>query len=177
MNNNNILVLTDEESDEDDEQFENAALHGRAQRRIRPRPNNFESWNDEEFFVRFRLTKATVLALFGFVEQEISTLTEKNHAISPMNRLLLTLRFFASGSMLVAVGDFAGIHKSTACVIIHKVTAAIASLNEIFIRFPETRDEIEAVTQGFFDMARFPLVAGAIDCTHVKIQSPGEFTR
>jgi hypothetical protein len=170
-----MFGLTDDESDEDDEIMANIALGGRAQRRIRPRPNHFDSWNDEEFFVRFRLTKPTVLHLFGLIEDQISAPSDLNNAVSPMNRLLLTLRFYALGSMLIAIGDFAGIHKSTACVIVHQVTAAIASLSPNMIRFPGTPEEFEEVRAGFYGIARFPRVLSVIDCTHIKVQSVGKF--
>ncbi|KAJ3663949.1 hypothetical protein Zmor_008162 [Zophobas morio] len=29
------------------------------------------------------------------------------------------------------------------------------------------------VQQGFYQLARFPQVVGALDCTHIKIKSPG----
>ncbi|KAB0795011.1 hypothetical protein PPYR_11850 [Photinus pyralis] len=51
-----------------------------------------------------------------------------------MNQLLLTLRLYATGNMLIAVGDFSGVHKSTACRIVKKVTAAICTLSENYIR-------------------------------------------
>lgn len=174
MINQNLIVLTDEESDEDDQIMANLAAQGRAARVFRARPNHFERLSDEEFFVRFRLTKPTVLDLFGRIEEAITSPTDRNHAVPAINRLLLTLRFYASGSMLISAGDFAGIHKSTACEIVHKVSNAIASLSNEVIRFPDTPEEIEDVKHGFYERARFPNVVGAIDCTHVKIQSVGK---
>ncbi|XP_024890916.1 putative nuclease HARBI1, partial [Temnothorax curvispinosus] len=38
------------------------------------------------------------------IEPEISHLTERNNAISSMNQLLLTLRFYATGSHLISAG-------------------------------------------------------------------------
>lgn len=90
-----------------------------------------------------------------------------------MTRLLLTLRFYATGSFLVSVGDFAGVSESSACGIVWLVTKAIASLRPAFIRLPATNDEIREVQSGFFAISGFPRVVGTIDCTHVKIQSPG----
>jgi nuclease HARBI1 len=91
-----------------------------------------------------------------------------------MNQLLMTLRFYALGSMLIAVGDFIGVHKSTACRIVYRVTDAIARLAPDYIMFPNTEEEIAKTHIGFFRIARFPRVIGAIDCTHIKIQSPGK---
>ena len=90
-----------------------------------------------------------------------------------MHRLLLTLRFYATGTFHVAIGDFAGIHKSTACRIIRKVTIALALLRHRYIKFPENDREIQETKQEFYGISRFPRVIGAIDCTHVKIQSQG----
>lgn len=80
------------------------------------------------------------------------------------------MRFYATGTFQITIADFAGIHKSTTCRIIKKVTIALASECHRYIRFPEN---IEKTCQEFYNIAKFPRVIGAIDCTHVKIQSPG----
>lgn len=99
----------------------------------------------------------------------------RNAAVSPIDQLLLALRFYATGSMLITVGDFVGVHKSTACKILAKVTRAIALLRPMYISFPSTAEGRRVVQEGFYALARFPRVLGALDCTHVKIQSPGNF--
>lgn len=90
-----------------------------------------------------------------------------------MQRLLITLRYFATGSFLIVCGDFGGVSKASACRIIHKVSEAIAKLRPDFVKFPSN---IENITQGFYDIARFPRVVGVIDCTHIIIKSPGKET-
>lgn len=90
-----------------------------------------------------------------------------------MKQLLMTLRFYACGCMIIAVADFGGVSKTTACLIIHRVTQAIAALKSRFIYMPEDVDEMNEVYEGFYKIARFPRVLGTLDCTHVKIQSPG----
>lgn len=92
-----------------------------------------------------------------------------------MNQLLLTLRFYATGNMLISVGEFAGIHKSTAGVIIRKVTREIALLRHLFVRFPDTDQGVRQIQEGFYRMNHFPRVLCAIDCTHVRLQSQGLF--
>lgn len=71
------------------------------------------------------------------------------------------------------MGDFAGVSRPTANRVIHRVTAAIASLSKHFIRFPETPEEIRKTQMEFYNIAKFPKVVGALDCTHIKIISPG----
>ncbi|KAJ8943185.1 hypothetical protein NQ317_016990 [Molorchus minor] len=41
---------------------------------------------------------------------------------------------------------------------------------------PRTQDEINNNHFAFYEKARFPRVIGSIDCTHIKIQSPGKGT-
>ena len=92
----------------------------------------------------------------------------RNHAISPINQLLCTLRYYATGSTLLAAGDFSGFSAATAHRIVHRVSAAIAHLRPTHIQFPGTADEIKAAQLGFYRQARFPRAVGAMDCTHVK---------
>ena len=50
-------------------------------------------------------------------------------------------------------------------------------MREEYIKFPQTGEEISIVQQGFYQLARFPRVVGALDCTHIKIKSPGMLIR
>ncbi|GBP96489.1 Zinc finger protein 169 [Eumeta japonica] len=45
----------------------------------------------------------------------------RNYGISPLHQLLLTLRFYALGTMLVAVGDYIGVSKSAASRIVREI--------------------------------------------------------
>lgn len=98
----------------------------------------------------------------------------RNQALSASEMVLLTLRFYASGSFLITTGDFSGIHKSTASKVINKVSRAIAQLSPLYIKFPNTEEEIGRLRQKFYNIAKFPRCIGALDCTHIKIQSPGD---
>lgn len=62
---------------------------------------------------------------------------------------------------------------ATCSRIIKRVAEAIVTLRAEFVRFPQSHEEISVVKGQFFTIARFPNVLGCIDCTHVKIQSPG----
>jgi hypothetical protein len=94
-----------------------------------------------------------------------------NQCISPLNQLLTMLRYFATGSHIVSVADYMGMDSTTAGI--HKVSRAVSSLYRRFIKFPSTEEEKGVTKEGFFRVARFPNV-GALDCTHIKIKSPGK---
>ncbi|XP_031331955.1 putative nuclease HARBI1 [Photinus pyralis] len=162
-----------EELMSDDEEIINFVERPRRRKQFRQRKNHFEEWDDEAFLDRFRLSKDCILAILEQIEEQISYLTDRNEAVDALTQLLLTLRFYASGSMIIVAGDFGGIHKSTASRIIARVTRAIASLAQHYIKMPSTDEEKAQTTRKFYNVSRFPKVIGAIDCTHVRIQSPG----
>lgn len=102
--------------------------------------------------------------------------TFRNKSISPMNQLLIALRFYATGSFLQTIGDTINISKSSSSKIVKKVSQAIASLSPNYIKMPSSNEEILRIQTDFFSKARLPRIIGSLDCTHVKIQSPGMIT-
>lgn len=75
--------------------------------------------------------------------------------------------------MQIAIADFAGVCVSSVCRIIRRVSLALTQVRQRFIRMPKTQDELHAASRDFYAIAKFPRTIGAIDCTHIKIQSPG----
>lgn len=94
--------------------------------------------------------------------------------MSPINQLLVTLRFYATNSYLNTLGDFSGMDTASVCRIIAKVSRAIASLAPQYIKMPEEQN-LYAEHLKFHEIARFPRVVGLIDGTHIKIMSPGKY--
>uniref|UniRef100_A0AAR5QEP2 Putative nuclease HARBI1 n=1 Tax=Dendroctonus ponderosae TaxID=77166 RepID=A0AAR5QEP2_DENPD len=162
------------DSDEEDDMFDNMlTVTPRRPKVFKNRPNYFIVYTDLEFFTRFRMQKQTCETLLHLIVNDLKSQTERNRAILPATKLLLTLRFYATGNMLISVGDFVGVSKTSACTIVKQVSEAIARLRPRNIRFPENIATKQKVQENFYRVARFPMVIGAIDCTHVKIQSPG----
>lgn len=91
-----------------------------------------------------------------------------------MNQLLVFLRLCATGSHLACIGDFAGVHTSTASRITKRVGRVLASKSRTFIKMPETAEAIGQIQLEFYQIARFPRVVGTVDGTHIRIQSPGK---
>jgi len=73
----------------------------------------------------------------------------------------------------INVGDLVGISKATSSLVVRKVTRAVARLAPDVLSFPSTRAQQAEVMRGFYAIAKFPGVLGAIDCTHIPLQSPG----
>jgi len=87
--------------------------------------------------------------------------------------LQLTLRFYATGNFLITCGDFIGVSPPTASRVVKKVSFAIAELAAEFIKMPSSDEELKRAADKLHQFAKFPKAIGCIDCTHVKIQSPG----
>ena len=101
---------------------------------------------------------------------------ERNTASTGSTRrksILLALRFYATGSFIIVSADFMGISVSRGCEIIHEVTRQIALLRPQYIFMPRNDHEIHTIQRKFYELARFPKVVGSVDCTHIRIQSPG----
>lgn len=54
---------------------------------------------------------------------------------------------------------------------------AIAAKRGDFVIFPKTQEDIKRAQLKFYDIARFPRVVGAIDCTHIRFgKRPGKLS-
>lgn len=64
--------------------------------------------------------KFIVLYLVNFqLSRDKFLFVSSNHGISPLRQLLLTLRFYALGSMLLSVADFVGVPHCIRCQLYH----------------------------------------------------------
>ncbi|XP_050498287.1 putative nuclease HARBI1 [Diabrotica virgifera virgifera] len=139
---------------------------------VRERKNYMLEFDENEFSFRFRFPKNTVRQLVKELGPVLHHVNLMYHELDATAQVLITLRFYATGSFYIVMGDFGGIHKTTAGRIIKRVTDAIVSLRPQYVKFPNIED-IDNVQLSFYRFARFPKVIGAIDCTHIPIKSPG----
>ncbi|XP_045457651.1 putative nuclease HARBI1 [Melitaea cinxia] len=137
-----------------------------APRKSFTRINHLRLLNEAEFTFRFRINKTAVESLLSEIMPFIKVTSKRNNGVSPLHQLLLTLRFYALGTMLIAVGDFVGVSKSTACRIVQNISKSIAKLYNKYIYMHQNS------VNKFYQIAHFPRVLGAIDGTHIRIQSP-----
>ena len=133
---------------------------------------DYGKYDDEQFRCRYRLTKAGFRDLLDIIRPEISAHNDRGKPIPADIQLLLTLRFYATGTFQLACGDLCEISQPSASRIIKRVSEAIARLRNNYITFPEG-DGLDQVKLDFWRLCALPNVVGAIDCTHIKILCPG----
>lgn len=145
----------------------------RRERIFRDRQNPFEYYDDIDFRNRFRFTKPAAMVIIEMLRDEVQHPTARNHAVPAHLQILAVLRFFATGSFQIVVGDVTGLSQPTMCRFIKKVSIALARKRQRFIRFPSTPATRNHVQQGFYDVAQFPNIVSAIDGSHIAIENPG----
>ncbi|KAH7973208.1 hypothetical protein HPB52_022924 [Rhipicephalus sanguineus] len=141
-----------------------------------------ELYDEERFDASYRFTKNAVRQLLAMLPlqesgdnrgQPVPTFIEP---VPPMLRLLMALRFYGADTFQTVTGDLVRIPQSTVCRAVGKVTLLTAKhFHSMLVRFPQPAG-FPKVMRDFYEVAEFPGVTGCVDCTHVRINSPGVFT-
>ena len=146
----------------------------RRPRIFRDRSNPLDWMNDDQIIANYRLTREVILELVDDMYLELQPATKRNNAIESHMQILITLRYYATGSFYGLIAEGLGISKSSVSVIIDRVTKAICARRNRYIKFPMDRGEQRRVKAGFFRIASFPNVIGAVDGTLIAIRPPVE---
>ena len=145
--------------------------HVRRVRHLRDRFNPLEEYDDEAFRLRFRLRKDSVSDLVKILAKDLEHQTRRGLLPTPMQQVLIALRFYATGTFQRVIGDLFGVSVFAACRVIHKVSRAIAKQNDNSCQSQGTW----LMSRGSFMMLdTFSGVIGAIDCTHVRVICPNK---
>ena len=87
--------------------------------------------------------------------------------------VLLTLRFYATGTFQDVIGELIGVRQVTTSRTVTRVTDVLVRHVSEWVKMP-TRREADITKREFFAMQGVPNVIGCIDGTHVRIQGPHE---
>jgi len=75
-------------------------------RRILPsKPNPLIVFNEKEVFERFHSSKSTIEMIYNQIFIPEDFLGVKSCNLTPLHQLLLTLRFYSSGTHQIIIGD------------------------------------------------------------------------
>ncbi|KAJ8913404.1 hypothetical protein NQ315_008797 [Exocentrus adspersus] len=155
------------------ERREQIRQHNRIRRLMRENSDVF-SLPDQRFIDLFRLTKNMVRYLFNELIRYMRPRSRVGD-VSPENRIMAALHFFATGSYQRTSGTNRLFPMSQQSVgrSIKEVSQLINQhIAPIYIVFPTTARQKNNIKQSFMEQSRFPGVIGCVDCTHVALLAP-----
>ena len=127
-------------------------------RHLMDRFNPLEEYHYEDFPLRFRLRKDSVIDLVKILEpKDLQHQTRRGLPLTPMQQMLIALRFYVTGTFSRVIGDLFGVSTFAACTTIHKVSKAIAKQRAQFLSFPENLADTK---RKFYDVGHFPVWSG-----------------
>ena len=98
--------------------------------------------------------------------------TPRRPEISPQERLIVTIRYLATGNSLASMAFEFRMGHSTVCGIIKETCAAIwEALRVDYVKFPRNEDAWRTIAAEFERKWNFPNCVGAIDGKHVALQA------
>jgi hypothetical protein len=112
----------------------------------------------------------------GFISQGFNHQSRRGNSVSIQKQILVTLRYYSTGSFQTVTGDTIEISQQTVSTTITRVSKAICRLYNRFIIFP-TNENIAEIMNGFLDgnpsTKHFPGMIGVIERTHVEVLAAG----
>ncbi|XP_041669111.1 putative nuclease HARBI1 [Cheilinus undulatus] len=139
----------------------------RRERIFRDRFNPFDL-PDEILYERYRFSSHGLRYICELLQPYVKIVTLRSRALTVPQTVCIALKFFATGTYMHAVGNAENLSKNTCHTAVHKVARALTDLLDVFVVFP-SHLPVHSVKEGFYAIAGFPRVIGAIDCTHIPI--------
>ena len=130
---------------------------------------DFLAESDTYLISRFRLPRHILIWLCNRLDPQLRRETRRSRALPVAIQVLTTLGSLATGTFQREVGDRSGITQPSMSRMMPSVLEAIKSLTEEYIRFPFSEAQQTVIKRQFYEIAGFPNVVGAVDCTHVRI--------
>ncbi|XP_066600856.1 putative nuclease HARBI1 [Prorops nasuta] len=154
--------------------LENAEIIEEPRRFFHIRDDPFDLTN-EQFIQLFRLSKNAANYVINRVEPHLNPQTRIS-ALDSTTKVMTALRFFASGSYQMDIGNniYMAVSQPTVSRCIHEVINVMTRpeiMNE-WIKFPNTIAEMNELRTQFYRKFEFPGTLGCIDCTHIAIFPP-----
>ena len=121
----------------------------------RPRKDVLGSLSDCELLKRYRLDRAGILYVTDLVREALESPTGRSGALSPELKVIVTLRYLATGKMQQCNSDDLGPSQAAISMAINNTLLALTRPDIIsrFIKFPLTLPEIERKQVDFMAIA------------------------
>ncbi|CAH2109172.1 unnamed protein product [Euphydryas editha] len=85
-------------------------------------------FTDDEFTLRYRFNKNTVIHLSDIISPALAPVTHRKYTLSVLEQIFIALRFYATGTFQGVIGDDINVRKTTVSRVVFKVSKEIAKL-------------------------------------------------
>lgn len=141
---------------------------------VRTNENHFNILTDGTFKTRYRFSKECVKNfIMPLVMKENAGLDNRGLPVPVPIKLLTALRFYATGNWQAVCANIGSVSQASVSRIITEISECLAKYLGSYVKFPSNQKAITNSKSAFYEIAGFPDVIGCIDCTHIRIRSPG----
>ncbi|XP_031759139.1 harbinger transposase derived 1-like isoform X1 [Xenopus tropicalis] len=129
--------------------------------------------NPEKFFAYIRMSISTFDELLKLVHPHLHRMdTNMRQAISPAERLVVTLRFLATGSTFAALHYQFLIGRATIGMIVRETCKTIWNVTKDLVMPEPNTEKWMKIAEGFYEKTDFPNCIGALDGKHIRVTRP-----
>ena len=107
------------------------------------------------------------LKLCHNLEPQLRGETQRSNSIPVAMQVFFMLGFLATGAFQWEIGDRSSMSQPIISRMMPAELAAVKSISRQYITFPYNNVQQIVIKREFYEIAGFPNVIGAIDCTHV----------
>ncbi|WAQ98996.1 HARB1-like protein [Mya arenaria] len=137
---------------------------------------NLDDLTNIEIIDRYRLDRDGIDYVENILSRQITPKAYRNHAISARHKLLIALRYLATGPIQLNDCDIHGVSQPTVSRVLGEMLNVLSDprLVRQFISFPTDAADLRRNATIFEGIANFPKLMGLIDGTHIRIRAPSE---
>lgn len=148
--------------------------HLRRERVFRDRLNPLDYLDDDQVIYKYRLNRRAIVFLCQLLEDSLTPVTERSHALPTHTKVLASLHLLASGSFqrVSAESQDICISQASMSVVLKAFCNSLCQHKNRFIKFPVSEADKNRQQLLFFEKYRLPSVVGLIDGTHIQIIRP-----
>lgn len=129
--------------------------------------------SNDEFRKRYRFSKNTFDFITDLLRESLERPTKRHQAFSVDVQVAIALRYYATGSFQLTIGDTLNVSQPGAFKILDAFSHAVdEQLFDRFVNFPTDQEQIRGTKRKFMELGGFPNVIGAIDGCHIPILAP-----
>ena len=99
--------------------------------------------------------KETAAYVVNIIADDLLSPLRRGVQLPPAVQFLVVLRFYATGSFQVLVGDVNLVCQPTVSNLVKRVSRALAKRRSLFLKFPD-QGNVNIVRQKFYQIAGFP---------------------